>query len=169
MRDLRESILDDNLDIQGMPSTNFPGADELLSILEKYDWKSRGNSDKDGIKTYTYYGIVHKYTNKTFYADLKDWIYKFGRKSKSGLYNLGTFVPDNHYVRSKRTGNESTIKINLFDLRSILAINKWGEEELSVQQRLSWTKPTPKGKYNFYIHELAGGFIEWFVKNESSK
>lgn len=169
MRDLRESILDDNLDIQGMPSTNFPGADELLSILEKYDWKSRGNSDKDGIKTYTYYGIVHKYTNKTFYADLKDWIYKFGRKSKSDLYNLGTVVPGNYYVRSKKTGNESTIKINLFDLRSILAINKWGEEELSVQQRLSWTKPTPKGKYNFYIHELAGELIEWFVKNESSK
>lgn len=169
MKTLQESILDADFDVQEIPSTDFPGVDELLSLLEKYDWKSRGNSDKEGIKTYTYYGIVHKYTNKTFYADLKDWIYKFGKKSKSGLYNLGTVVPSNYYVSSKRTGNESTIKINLFDLRSILAINKWGEEELSVQQRLSWTKPTPKGKYNYYIHEFAGRLIEWFVKNESSK
>ena len=167
MKTLQESILDQDFDVQEMPSTDFPGANELLNILEKYDWKSRGNSDKEGIKTYTYYGITHRYTNKTFYADLKDWIYKFGKKSKSGLYNLGTFVP--YSYGNSKSKRESTIKINLFDyyhaslIRSILAEVKYGEEELSVQQ------PVPKSKCNYYIHEFAGELIEWFIKNESSK
>ena len=170
MKTLQESILDADFDVQEMPSTDFPGADELLDILEKYDWKSHYNTDKEGIKTYIHYGITHKYTNKTFYADLKDWIYKFGKRSKSGLYNLGTFVPEKYiYMRAKRTGNESTIVINLFDyaglIRSILNtdIVKYGEEELSIQQ------PAPGSKYNYYIHKFAGELIEWFIKNESSR
>lgn len=170
MKTLQESILDlldPDFDAQEMPSTNFPGADELLDILEKYDWKSYCNSDKEGM-TYTHYGIAHKYTNNTFYSDLKDWIYKFGKKSKSTLYNRGTFVPEK-YMRGKRTGNESTIVINLFDygragtICSIFDTVKYGEEELSIQQ------PVPKYKYNYYIHDFAGELIGWFIKKECSK
>ena len=157
MKTLKETLLDENFDTQEMPSTDFPGVDELLSILEKYDWKPNGNSDKEGITAWAYYRLVHKYTNETFYADLMDWIYEFGKKSRAPFYNLPVSEGKNNF------------KINLFDYgrarlrRSILVTVRRGEEELSVEQ------PAPKGKCHWYVHELAGELIQWFVKNESSK
>lgn len=159
MKRLYNSILDQDFDGPKMPSTDFPGARELLDILSSINWKTKSQPGK---VMWSYKLIDGSNNANTTYARLERWVKGMMKRSK-----FKDCVPvEFEYSDPYSMDDDKSFNIEFFEpgTRWIITIEtSWGEAIVSVyDMELNIPRSKPKG----YIPQAVAEFIKWFIENE---